>query len=163
MKRNKRPTYFISPCLIPTDLKRRTVFKYFPMWPSLFQSHCLSEVTHQTFMYLFSLWLKCFAIWVRLELYQIYIYIHIHILFSLPSKFLTKPLRVLEDEVNKTNKRTKGFSLWNKWTVLENLRIGTWIPGPGTSLSNIVLVILRKKKLHSLNACLSWKLHFIIG
>ena len=26
---------------------------------------------------------------------------------SLPSKFLTKPLRVLEDEVNKTNKQTK--------------------------------------------------------
>ena len=27
-------------------------------------------------------------------------------LISLPFKFLTKPLRVLEDEVNKTNKQT---------------------------------------------------------
>ena len=34
------------------------------------------------------------------------LYLYSYFLFSLPSKFLTKPLRVLENEVNKTNKQT---------------------------------------------------------
>ena len=32
------------------------------------------------------------------------LYLYSYFLFSLPSKFLTKPLRVLENEVNKRNK-----------------------------------------------------------
>ena len=41
-----------------------------------------------------------------LTYYNLYLYSYFFI-FSLPSKFLTKPLRVLEDEVNKTNKQNK--------------------------------------------------------
>ena len=33
------------------------------------------------------------------------LYLYSYFLFLLPSKFLTKPLRVLEDKVNKTNKQ----------------------------------------------------------
>ena len=40
----------------------------------------------------------------------IFIFIFIFFYFSLPSKFLSKPLRVLEDEVNKT-KQTNSRSL----------------------------------------------------
>ena len=40
-----------------------------------------------------------------LTYYNLYLYSYFFY-FSLPSKFLTKPLRVLEDEVNKTNKQT---------------------------------------------------------
>ena len=44
-----------------------------------------------------------------LTYYNLYLYSYFFI--SLPSKFLTKPLRVLEDKVNKTNKQLVELAL----------------------------------------------------
>ena len=40
-----------------------------------------------------------------LTYYNLYLYLYSYFFISLPSKFLTKPLRVLENKVNKTNKQ----------------------------------------------------------